>query len=306
MRSREVTGATRGIAAFVAASAVLVMLPGCGSDRESVSYAALGDSYSSGEGTSSSDGDCGLSSSAYPELVARRLAENGILEGTEGPEVDGGVFVFDACSGAEIDDVEGQLDSLGEQRFDLVTLTVGGNDVGFLDTLVDCVGADDVVDAILDRDLAGVADRGCSFDDSEIEGRLAQLEGSLGALYGRIVQDHLTEDGTLLVLGYPQLFEDPDDWPDSEGESCDGFAADDVRTLRTAAADLNDTIRAATEVDERVVFVDQTAGFAGHGRCSAEPWINGFEIRPRLLASFHPDEDGHLSSAEATWQATGY
>ncbi|MCO5318556.1 MAG: SGNH/GDSL hydrolase family protein [Microthrixaceae bacterium] len=273
---------------------------GCGSEDDSLTYAAIGDSYSSGEGTRDSGDECGRSPAAYPELLAEQLRSEGRLEAaSESTEQSGPAFVFVACSGAEIPDVESQLDALGDQRFDLVTLTVGGNDVGFLDTLIDCVGADDVIGALLDRDIGRALERGCSFDETELEQRTGPLAEGLDELYERIVGEHLADDGRLVVLGYPQLFEDPSDWSAAEGDSCDGFAKADAQLLRAAAEKLNATIRETAEGTERVVFVDQVPAFDGHGRCSEEPWINGFEIRPRVLASFHPDESGHEASARA-------
>lgn len=276
------------------------MAVGCSGGGTPESYLAIGDSYSSGEGTGDSEGECGRSPSAYPELVAANLTDSGGLQGSGVDDGSTGApFVFEACSGAEVADVDAQLDALDGRRFDLMTLTVGGNDVGFAEVLVDCVGADDLVGAIVELDPGRLVDRGCGFDEAEMRSRTSAVEGELRALYKRIVSEHLTDGGTLLVLGYPQLFEDPAQWEPSEGGRCDGISIADVDLLRSGTESLNGAIEnAATSVD-RVTYVDQVGPFEGHGRCSADPWLNGFKVRPRVLASFHPNEAGHRSSADA-------
>jgi hypothetical protein len=115
-------------------------------------YVALGDSYSSGEGAVDSSGDaaldpntniknqdqCHRSAHAYPELVKQDGAPSGET------------FVFQACSGALMADLvtdvggpgqwsEGpQIDALNRQT-SLITLSIGGNDLGFADGLNSCI-----------------------------------------------------------------------------------------------------------------------------------------------------------------------
>jgi hypothetical protein len=114
-------------------------------------YIALGDSYSSGEGAGSyvrgtnvrlgpAEDLCHLSTRAYPEIVGKKLHYKSFPPGR---------FGFYACSGAVVADVWGttgpNTGALGGQgqwngdpqmrhvdhRTRLVTLTIGGNDIGF-------------------------------------------------------------------------------------------------------------------------------------------------------------------------------
>src|SRR6476620_6394642 len=88
-------------------------------------YAALGDSYSAGVGAQPSTG-CGRNALSYPALFKEQ-------EGIP----DAG-FDFAACGGATTADVRnGQLGGLTAQT-DLVTITVGGNDIGFSPLLATC------------------------------------------------------------------------------------------------------------------------------------------------------------------------
>lgn len=45
-------------------------------------------------------------------------------------------FDFVACSGDELDDIDAQIAKLAYKKFDLVTLTISGNDFGFGDIAV--------------------------------------------------------------------------------------------------------------------------------------------------------------------------
>ena len=106
-------------------------------------YVAMGDSYSSGEGiepflsgtdkSSQGENKCHRSQAAYPLL----------LEGDTGLDLNLTAFV--ACSGAITSNITGtgqwgepsQLDALSEST-DVVTLTIGGNDIGFESVLTAC------------------------------------------------------------------------------------------------------------------------------------------------------------------------
>lgn len=99
-------------------------------------YAALGDSYSAGLGTSPSypNGipNCGQSVKAYPALLDADVPSLGKLG-------------FIACAGDVTDDFYtsgknlSQLDALGLlPNVKTVTLTIGGNDIGFAPIITDC------------------------------------------------------------------------------------------------------------------------------------------------------------------------
>ena len=89
-------------------------------------YVALGDSYSSGTGTRSyiSDGtSCQRSVYAYPSLIA---------------SARGYSLNFRACSGARVSDVTNTQLSALSTATRYVSLSVGGNDIGFTSVLTEC------------------------------------------------------------------------------------------------------------------------------------------------------------------------
>ncbi len=267
---------------------VLAAMSACGGS-EGTDWLALGDSYSSGEGTRTSDGDCGRSDATYAGLAHAEVDEGG-----------DGRFDLVACTGARIDDVEAQLGALDERTYDVVTVTVGGNDAGYAAVLADCIGVDELRAAILDREADGelvLPLRACTATDEELSASIDAVEPRLRSLYEQVVAEHLAEDGRLLVVGYPHLFEDPATWPAGQGARCDGVSSDDVVRLRVAGDRLNDLLARVAEDLDQVTFVDPREAFAGHGRCSDEPWLNGFRLRPRPKASFHPNDEGHQALA---------
>jgi hypothetical protein len=197
-------------------------------------YVALGDSYSSGEGlpgarpdewlttssapTSKADG-CDRSSYSFPVLVAKA-------------EGDTGSFDFAACSGVSTgsaDDVTSftkggsllggangepsQLDALSPTRTKLISLTIGGNDLGFSKVLAACAGAMAQLGPL--RYVASSAVPNAS--PAKCTSTLAQamsvataspgqepsLEGSLIDTYSKIL--NAAPSATLFVVTYPQL-----------------------------------------------------------------------------------------------------
>src|SRR5580704_5786304 len=121
-RPRHVRRPRLFIAAGTLAAAALGLLAAApaASAQSTVSYVALGDSYSSGVGAgnyTSASGSCDQSTSAYPQLWANANAPAS--------------FVNETCSGATTSSViSSQLGALNSGTT-LVSITVGGNDVGF-------------------------------------------------------------------------------------------------------------------------------------------------------------------------------
>lgn len=134
MRSRRKRTPARWSAALL--GAVLVIVPGAASAAAATPgaqdaprhYVALGDSYASlGSLTklhTDPDTGCLRSRDNYPARVAEQLEPAAFSDAT--------------CAGAVTDGVlEPQLDALTPET-DLVTLTVGGNDIGFADIATTC------------------------------------------------------------------------------------------------------------------------------------------------------------------------
>ncbi|WP_433664092.1 SGNH/GDSL hydrolase family protein [Nocardia sp. CA-128927] len=222
-----------------------------------IDYAALGDSYSSGTGIGEyrpDSGDCRRSDSAYPALWAGSHTV--------------GTFSFKACSGATTQDVRsGQLNVLND-RTGLVTLTAGGNDVGFSDILRSCVfpASDASCDAAVNA--------GINYANRTLPGRLDGLYQDIKAKAPK---------AKVVVLGYPRLF---------ERDVCPFSFSLHKRDSLNRGADELDRVIAARAQSAGFTFANPTSRFAGHGICGRDPWINQLNVADPV-ESYHPDGDGH-------------
>jgi len=111
-----------------------------------VSWLSTGDSYSSGEGVLGNLGDCAQSDNAWGQAARSLLDEQGWTISDS---------AFSACTGHLAEDFynprpgSGKGDSLwswgkeqaGVDRFDVITMSFGGNDIGFADVILDCLAA---------------------------------------------------------------------------------------------------------------------------------------------------------------------
>ena len=139
-------------AALLVLAACAALFAAAGPAAAGTTYAALGDSYSSGVGTGSYtlDSACKRGVYAYPYLWAQKHA--------------GTTLSFVACSGAKTSDVLSSQISAVTSSTTLVTMTIGGNDIGFANliyqcTLSDCSAALDSTRTNLETTLADALDK---------------------------------------------------------------------------------------------------------------------------------------------------
>jgi len=221
-------------------------------------YVALGDSYSSGTGTRDYglDEGCERSRYAYPALVAAQR-----------PRVK---LVFAACAGATISDVLATQVSRLNRTTRWVTITIGGNDVGFTRVISTCAQPDSSARcrSAIDRARSVIRDR---------------LPAKLDTIYRKIRAR--APDATVIVLGYPRLF---------TRENCDtrtSFSRATLSAVNQTAVLLSHTIRdRVTSAGGNVRFRDAARAFNGHEICARSPWLNGL-ISP-IGDSYHPNRSG--------------
>ncbi|GGS11571.1 lipase [Streptomyces humidus] len=267
--------------ALVAASATPVAAHGASG---AVRYAALGDSYTSGPFIPRQvDPGCARSDRNYPSLVAARL------RATEFKDV--------SCSGATTENMwkpQGangpQLDAVNRGS-DLVTVQVGGNDIGFGSIIATCA-------QVASQDPVGDPCRrhfGTSGVD-ELSVRIAKTAPSIARVL-RAVHDRAPRARVLLV-GYPDLL--PDD-----GSGCAPsvpFAAGDFPYLRDTGRRLNLMLRLVARWN-RAEYVDTYGPTVGHDMCTS-PEVRWVEpLQPASPAApAHPNAKGEEAMAGAVWQ----
>lgn len=238
----------------VAVAAGSVALPGTAS-AAGPNYVALGDSYSSGTGAGSYDpagGSCNRSANAYPNLWAAAHATSS--------------YKFVACSGATTATVtSGQLGALSSST-NLVSITVGGNDAGFVDVMQVCV-------------LQSTAS--CQSRVAQAETFMRDtLPGRLDTIYGKIHAK--APSARVVVLGYPRLYKIV--------SVCVGLS-NTKRTALNHAADTLDGVISSAVGRAGFTWSDVRDEFNGHELCSGEDWLNAVTIP--LDSSYHPTARGH-------------
>lgn len=298
-------------------------------------YVALGDSYSSGEGdgayltgSDTAADHCHRSSNAYPEL-ADQHADLGSLD-------------FVSCSGAITDDFfdanhEGNNEPPQSQALTpgtkYVTLTFGGNDLGFGDVLRQCIYGKYGPITVYGK-------AGCSKDKSltkTVADRLGALAGRGAAKTPSGVAIHsiasilkrirgLAPNAKIYLADYPLLF------GSKIGGACGvgtvlvqhvpiignvtvalKISKEDAGWLNSVGRSLAGVLKAAAAANG-ATFVDAEPDFRTHVLCDrAASWITPFSgtynYKTKKLTYdpgvFHPTPTGQKSGYEAAFVAAG-
>jgi lysophospholipase L1-like esterase len=231
------------------------------------SYVALGDSFAAGVGARTYDAEsarCYRSPKSYPALVAAR---------------SGLRLTFAACAGARTADVlKRQAPSL-HRSTGYVSLTIGGNDLGFAHVLTTCARPGWLGNC---RKAVNQARRTLR---TVLPGR---LDAVLGAIRSR------SPHARVVVTGYPRLF---------DGDDCSAltfFSAAEMRRLNAATDELDAVIRARSRA-AGMRYVSPAARFRGHAWCDHDAWVNGAS-KP-VVNSYHPNAQGHAAYARVVGPA---
>ncbi len=237
---------------FAAAVAVLALaVPAAAAPA--VRYVALGDSYASGVGAGGESGTCLRSAKAYPALWAAAHAPAS--------------FTFAACSGATTSTVDAtQLPAL-DASTTLVSVTVGGNDVGFAPILTTCVlqGTGACVAAVQAAEAAAVTTLPALLDDT-YDGISARAPAA------RVV-----------VLDYPVFYDTSAWW-------CIGLSGTS-RTKIDEGVGVLDGVLAAAAARHGFSFADVRSRFTGHEICDGSSWLHSLNVLD-LTESYHPTAAG--------------
>ena len=298
-------------------------------------YVALGDSYSSGEGNPDYEQDtvqdprnkCHRSlSKAYPSMVKLPGHVDSIAAEAARNRAD---FHFLACSGAQSIDLTqasvvagntdntmwgwannyhfgevNQIDDSGwlDEDTTLVTVSIGGNDVGFGDVLSACIKqslncADG--DFVLTRTWGDTDPKQKVTDPrplNQYQSYLAdRLQSHLVSVYEQI---HVrAPHAKIVVVGYPRLFRN---W---SPVTCFGVGPEEQAWMNGVADRITQNIALAAQVARTdypgldITVADPTQAFTGHAVCEVgeEQWLNGIE--GDQSASFHPNNNGHVGYA---------
>jgi hypothetical protein len=291
--------------------------------RPARGYVAMGDSFSSGEGTgvydesSDTDGNaCHRSPLAYGPLLKTTSSRLRPLS-------------FVACSGATTRDFykastsdlrEGpQLDAL-KKNTRVVTLTIGGNDAVFAPVAKACVQSTNTpgfgcsrnvqLNALITARLNALAGTGSPTDPAIIP--IKQILTDIAAQSPR---------AQIYLAGYPELFGNDKadataDQSAPSGTSCTVYAPlagrvdyADTQWINLRTKQLNQLFQTAV-ADAKTAGVQanyvEPAAFAGHGLCdSSTPWLQPVLTGPGGIRpeSLHPTAEGQEKGYFAAFEA---
>ena len=254
--SRVLAGAAFAAATTLAVTAVTAAGASPAGAVSAVRYVALGDSYASGLGAGAYDpasGSCDRSAYAYPEKGAAANAPAS--------------FTSVACSGATTSDVLSSQVSALSPATTLVSITIGGNDVGFSSVMETCV---------LESTTS------CLAAVSAAENQVATtLPGKLDTTLRTIRAG--APSAKVVVLGYPEFYDL------AHSSVCPGLSTADRSALDQGADQLDGALSAAAGRNGDV-FADVRGRFTGHEICDLGSWLHSVTIP--IGSSYHPTANG--------------
>jgi lysophospholipase L1-like esterase len=238
-------------------------------------YVAMGSSFAAGPGVTTPADDvrrCARSADNYPHQLAR-------LRGLSLVDV--------SCSGAATAHVLGPWSELAPQLealtadTSLVTITVGGNDVGYIGGLIgaSCQG-----------DLA--PSRPCSPLPPASEAAWRALDAAMTRIAAEVKRR--APVARLVFVEYPAVL------------PARGVCAD--TPMSAQQAEVSRAVAARLAALTRAVAVRAQAGLLpvatlskGHDACAAVPWITGFPRAggPKVMVPYHPNLAGMTAQAQA-------
>ncbi|GAA4214917.1 SGNH/GDSL hydrolase family protein [Microbispora amethystogenes] len=275
---------TTATAALLAAS-VSPLLPGTGAAASTAStasaagsavtarYVALGDSYASGAGLPEpTDPACSRSGLNYPSVLARSYGSRSFKDVT--------------CGGATTRDLwhrQGakapQLRALSRNTT-LVTVTMGGNDIGFSSIIGTCLSA-----ARSDPAGSPCQAQYAKSGHDELARRIRALSPRITAMLADVRRR--SPRATVMLVGYPALL------PES-GAACPSvvpFAKGDFPYLRDTVKRLNGMLRQQAR-RSGALYVDTYTPTIGHDMCAGDARFVEPLVVPAGVAPAHPNQQG--------------
>ena len=245
-------------------------------------YVALGDSYASGPGIPDRVGEpagCARSSNNYPSVLARWVRFSSVTDVTCGGATTRDMWSPQAVSGGANPP---QLDAV-TRRATLVTVSIGGNDIGFGEILATCgrLGASDPTGAPCQAYYtAGGTD--------VLAGRIDAVAGEVARVLAEI--HRRAPRAEIVLVGYLRILPDGQGcWPAVP------FAAGDTAYFDATQRRMNATLARVAQ-ESGALFADPYT--SGHDACAApeDRWVE--PLRPASPAApMHPNARGMAVTA---------
>lgn len=249
--------------------------------EEPLEYVAIGDSFAAGPLIpDQSQWSCLRSGRNYPAVVAEAL---------------GARLTDVSCSGAKVSDFSGRQFGLLPPQYealkpstDLVTLTIGGNDVSLVTTALGCVN-------LLPKPVGiSCADTAAAKGDptaKAIEAWSATFDRALDEVHRR------APNARVVVAGYATYIRKDGCWPTQPIWGKDG------NYLQARVNQLNGVLAERSRA-HGATYVDTAAVSVGHDTCAApaERYMEGL-VPTSVAAPLHPNARGMAAFGAAVAQA---
>ena len=245
-------------------------------------YVALGSSYAAGAGLGPLQAGspllCARSINGYPQQVAKALGV---------PIVDmtcGGAVTRNLFAGGQF--FQGPQVRVVTRETRLVTVTVGGNDIGYVGdlSLLAARNSDGAFGWLVRRLWPGPK----PLDARDYGGFRRDLTATIAAIRAR------APDARIVIVTYPAIL--------PASGTCDvvNLTAAEAAAMRAVGDRLAATTRqVARSGGADLVDVSSPAG--DHDACSADPWVTGW--KEAGAAPFHPTRRGAVAVAEEVVRA---
>lgn len=234
-------------------------------------YVALGSSFAAGSGIPSlSGGLCLRSDHGYPSLVA------GALDLTLADVTCSGATVANAHDTPQ-NGAAPQIDAVTPDTA-LVTLTLGGNDLGYTTLAGEC---------------GNPAAPPCTLDTEPLDAKVERLRVDLATLIADVRSR--AASATIVLVTYAKVANPP-------GCAALGFDAGEAALVASLGAALQGVFLDVA-AQTGVLLADPYAASDGHGPCAPEGdrWIEGLVARGSF--PYHPNAVGHEAMAQLVLDA---
>ena len=301
-RHRVRAALPRLVTAVAAGSLLVTVAPGAASAAtrsgllrasSAFNYSSLGDSYTAGPlipNLTGSPAGCARSTHNYPSLVAAAIGAAS--------------FKDVSCQGADTTSMKHSEsvplgtnppeDNALSSSTTLVTLQIGGNDINFINIIINCTT------------LSLTDPFGAPCKKHYTSGGTDKLKAAITATAPKVAADlqgiHAdAPNARVLLVGYPVIL------PNS-GNGCwpvVPIASGDVPYLRGVEQELN-AMLATEAAANNATFVDTYTASIGHDVCKGTgvKWVEGL-IPTSPAAPFHPNALGEKSMAQQVLAALG-
>jgi lysophospholipase L1-like esterase len=272
---------------LIAGAVIALAASAAPAQAKNLNLVVLGDSYSSGVGAPGASGTCMRSNYAWGPVYAAKLRGRGISVN----------FKTAACGGAVVENLDQQIKSVTPET-DLVLLTIGGNDVGFIAIVLQCF-VPVVADPARCKSQVAQAIKNVPGVQAKVVARIGALRARLrpGAKIGVLSYPYLANPSPFILRG---LF---NSYNSGAGARQLGDLGDQM--IVSTAATLN-----AEAGYDLANFIPTKDLFEGH-EPNQDPfkenrarWINEL-TSPSPAGLYHPTAAGYRAMADAALRAGG-